>query len=120
MAESSLMSGNVIVQDNSVLTIPASLSLTIPSGSNITIEHGSGVLIKSGGSLQIEFPFESSSSSVNEFSTSSVVLSSSSTSENSNLVDICHVAGKKTTSIKVNQNAAYSHLRHGDSLGSCE
>ena len=45
--------GNVIVQNNSLLTIPSGITSIIPSGSNITIESGSGVLVKSGGTLQI-------------------------------------------------------------------
>ena len=44
---------NVIVQNNSVLTIPSGVTLTIPSGSNITIESGGEVLIRNGGTLQI-------------------------------------------------------------------
>ena len=46
-------SGNIVVQNNSVLTIQAGVTLTIPSGQNITIEYGSGVLIKSGGNLRV-------------------------------------------------------------------
>ena len=45
--------GNVIVQDNVVLTIPDGLTLSIPSGSNITIQLGGGVLIEFGGTLQL-------------------------------------------------------------------
>lgn len=45
--------GNVIVQDNVVLTIPDGLTLIIPSGSNITIQLGGGVLIEFGGTLQV-------------------------------------------------------------------
>ena len=45
--------GNVIVQDNVVLTIPDGLTLSIPSGSNITILLGGGVLIEFGGTLQV-------------------------------------------------------------------
>jgi sugar lactone lactonase YvrE len=45
--------GNLIVQNNSLLTINSGVTVTIPSGSNITIESGSGVLIKSGGTLNI-------------------------------------------------------------------
>jgi len=45
--------GNLIVQDNSLLTIQSGVTVTIQSGNNITIESGSGVLIKSGGTLQV-------------------------------------------------------------------
>jgi len=47
--------GNLIIQDNSLLTINSGITVTIQSGSNITIQSGSGVLIKSGGTLQINF-----------------------------------------------------------------
>ncbi len=45
--------GNLIVQDNSLLTINSGVTVTIPSSSNITIQSGSGVLIKSGGTLNV-------------------------------------------------------------------
>jgi len=46
--------GNLMVQNNSVLTIPTGLTLTIDLNTyNITVESGSGVLIESGGTLQI-------------------------------------------------------------------
>ena len=44
---------NVLVSNNSLLTIPSGVTLTIPSGSNITVESGSGVLVKSTGSLKV-------------------------------------------------------------------
>jgi len=44
---------NVIVQNNSVLTIPNGVTLTVPSGHKITVVSGSGILIKSGGTLRI-------------------------------------------------------------------
>jgi len=48
------INGNVVIQNNSVLTIPSSVTLEIDFlNHNLTIESGSGVLIKSGGSLQI-------------------------------------------------------------------
>jgi len=49
------ISGNVIIQNNSVLTIPSGVALTISSGNNITIESGSGVSINFGGTLQVNF-----------------------------------------------------------------
>ena len=45
--------GNLLVQNNSVLTINSGVTITIPAGSNITIQPGSGVLIKNGGTLII-------------------------------------------------------------------
>jgi len=53
LAQSALIGGNVQVQNNSVLEIPAGVTLTISSGNNITIESGSGVLIKPTGSLKV-------------------------------------------------------------------
>ena len=44
---------SVIVQNNSLLTIPSGVTLTVPSGHNITVVSGSGILIKSGGTLRI-------------------------------------------------------------------
>ena len=45
--------GNLVVENNSLLTINSGVTVTIPAGSNITIQSGSGVLIKDGGTLQI-------------------------------------------------------------------
>jgi M6 family metalloprotease-like protein len=45
--------GNLVVQNNSLLTINPGVSVTVPSGSNLSIESGSGVLIKDGGTLNI-------------------------------------------------------------------
>ena len=50
---SSVVPGNVFIQNNSVLTIPDGITLTIISGNNITINSDSGVLIKDGGSLVV-------------------------------------------------------------------
>jgi len=50
LENSFLSPSNVIVQNNSLLTIPSGVTLTIPSGSNITIE---AILIKSTGSLKV-------------------------------------------------------------------
>ena len=45
-----IVSGNVLVQNNSTLTIPSGVTIDIDfSQFNLTIEFGSGVLIKSGG-----------------------------------------------------------------------
>jgi len=47
-----IVSGSVLVQDNSVLTIPSGVTLDIDfSQFNLTVESGSGVLIKSGGTI---------------------------------------------------------------------
>jgi len=47
-----IVSGNVLVQNNSTLTIPSGVTIDIDfSQSNLTIESGSGVLIKSGGAI---------------------------------------------------------------------
>jgi len=44
--------GDLIVQNNSILTIPAGVSLNIDfTNHNLTVESGSGVLIKSGGTI---------------------------------------------------------------------
>jgi subtilisin family serine protease len=51
--ENSLVHGNLIVQNNSVLTIPDGVKVTINSGNNLTVKHQSGVLIKNGGTLQV-------------------------------------------------------------------
>jgi len=53
LSASSTAPANVIVQNNSVLTIPNGVTLTVPSGHNITVVSGSGILIKSGGTLRI-------------------------------------------------------------------
>ena len=45
--------GNLLVENNSVLTINPGVTVTIPPGSNLSIKSGSGVLIKDGGTLQI-------------------------------------------------------------------
>jgi len=45
-----IVSGNVLVQNNSTLTVPSGVTIDIDfSQFNLTIEFGSGVLIKSGG-----------------------------------------------------------------------
>ena len=49
LSTNSIAPENVMIQNNSVLTIPNNLILTINSGQNITIQSGSGVLIKFGG-----------------------------------------------------------------------
>ncbi len=44
--------GNVIVQNNSVLTIPSGVTLDIDFANfNLTVKSGSGVLIKAGGTI---------------------------------------------------------------------
>jgi len=44
--------GDLIVQDNSVLTIPAGVSLDIDfTNHNLTVKSGSGILIKAGGKI---------------------------------------------------------------------
>jgi len=44
--------GNVLVQNNAVLTVPSGITLTINFLSfNLTVESGSGVLVKSGGTI---------------------------------------------------------------------
>jgi len=53
LSASSTAPANIIVQNNSVLTIPNGVTLTVPSGHNITVVSGSGILIKSGGTLRI-------------------------------------------------------------------
>jgi len=53
LSASSTAPANVIVQNNSLLTIPSGVTLTVPSGHNITVVSGSGILIKSGGTLRI-------------------------------------------------------------------
>jgi hypothetical protein len=49
--ESTTVTGNVTVQNNSVLTISPGITLTITSGSNITILSGGGLLIQFGGAV---------------------------------------------------------------------
>jgi hypothetical protein len=45
-------SGSLIVQNNSVLTIPNGVTLDIDfANHNLTVKHGSGILIKSGGAI---------------------------------------------------------------------
>ena len=52
LATSSTTPANVIVQNNSVLTIPNGLTLTIDLANNsLTVVSGSGVLIQSGGTI---------------------------------------------------------------------
>jgi hypothetical protein len=53
MIQSKVAPGNIIVQNNAVITIQDGVTLTIALGNNITIEFGSGVLIKDGGNLQV-------------------------------------------------------------------
>jgi len=45
--------GNLLVENNSILTINPGVTVTIPPGSSLSIESGSGVLIKNGGTLQV-------------------------------------------------------------------
>lgn len=45
--------GNILIQNDALLTINSGITVTIPSGSNISIGPGSGVLVKSGGILEI-------------------------------------------------------------------
>jgi len=45
--------GNLVVENNSLLTINSGVTVTIQSGNNVTIKAGSGILIKAGGTLQI-------------------------------------------------------------------
>jgi len=52
MTSSATAAGNVIVQNNSVLTIPNSVTLDIDFANfNLTVKSGSGVLIKAGGTI---------------------------------------------------------------------
>lgn len=52
MSASATAPGSVLVQDNSVLTVPAGVTLDINFSSfNLTVKSGSGVLIKSGGKI---------------------------------------------------------------------
>jgi len=52
LSSNAVAPGNVIVQNNSVLTIPSGLTLDIDFVNNhLLVESGSGVLIKAGGSL---------------------------------------------------------------------
>jgi len=55
-----------------------------------------------------------------ESSTSVVLQPSSSIEDSQELVELCHVAGKKQTTVEVNPDTAEVHLRHGDTLGLCE
>jgi len=50
---STTLLGDMIIQTNSILTIPSGVTLTIPVGNKITVEGGSGILIESGGTLVI-------------------------------------------------------------------
>ena len=50
---STVVNGSVLVQSNSILTIPSGVTLTIPSENHLRIEPGSGVLIKAGGTLKV-------------------------------------------------------------------
>ena len=54
LALNAIAPANVILQNNSVVTIAPNVVLTIPSGSNVTIENGSGILIKSNAALKIK------------------------------------------------------------------
>jgi len=48
----SINNGDLIVQNNSVLTIPAGVSLNIDfTNHNLTVKSGSGILIKAGGTI---------------------------------------------------------------------
>jgi len=52
MSASATAPGNVLVQNNAVLTIPAGITLDINFGSfNLTVKSGGGVLVKSGGTI---------------------------------------------------------------------
>ena len=52
MSASATAPGSVLVQDNSVLTVPAGVTLDIDFSSfNLTVKSGSGVLIKSSGKI---------------------------------------------------------------------
>jgi len=52
MTASAPAPGNVLVQNNAVLTVPSGITLTINFLSfNLTVESGSGVLVKSGGTI---------------------------------------------------------------------
>lgn len=52
MTASATAPGNVLVQNNSVLTIPSSITLDVNFGTfNLTVKSGSGVLIESGGTI---------------------------------------------------------------------
>ena len=53
MTANATSSGNVIIQNDSVLTIPDGITLTIPSGFGLSIISGSGVLIQLGGTVII-------------------------------------------------------------------
>ena len=48
-----LTPGNILVKNNSVLTVANGKALSVPSGFNITIESGGGILISSGGAVII-------------------------------------------------------------------
>ena len=52
----STAAGDVIIQNNSVLTIPNGIVLTVPAGSNLSVTTGSGVLIQIGGSVIVISP----------------------------------------------------------------
>ena len=51
LSTSTSVVGNVIIQNNSVVTVSNGITLTIPSGSNITILSGGGLLIQFGGTV---------------------------------------------------------------------
>ena len=53
LSSSVTLSGNLVLQNNSVLTIPSEVALTISSGNSLTIELESGIYIKSGGTLNV-------------------------------------------------------------------
>jgi hypothetical protein len=47
------LTGNLIVQNGAVLTIPNGFSISIPNSNNVQVQNGGGVLIESGGSLHV-------------------------------------------------------------------
>ncbi len=52
MSASATAPGNVLIQNNAVLTVPSGITLDINFGSfNLTVKSGSGVLIESGGTI---------------------------------------------------------------------
>jgi len=51
-ADATINNGDLIVQNNSILTIPAGVSPDIDfTNHNLTVKSGSGVLIKAGGTI---------------------------------------------------------------------
>ncbi len=52
MTASATAPGNVLVQNNSLLTVPSGITLDVNFGTfNLTVKSGSGILIESGGTI---------------------------------------------------------------------